>query len=448
MRFANWIAGRESTDGTPIAIRDYRGEALATVPGCDTIDVVEARIFAASARWLPMRRPLSERIVLLQELVADYLSDPRLALIARASGTPQAYLDGTVDGLRDWARHLDTFVARVDGFSRTRDGKPLHAREVVSPFAVISAGNAEIYEPPFLLGQLILAGTHFVARPSGKDLGTHIFIEKLAQRGLTDIGQKLSWSSVDHPELVKQLLRFSSGFSVFASDAAYDSIVRISDGDFIHEDLSAGRLAHRYGSGYSLAVVMPDAMLTDAVHHIVRAASFNKGDKCWAVTNVFVQRSIRDHFTESLVERARQLVPGDPQNRLTELPSFPSGGLAALRDDLPPDPLFGSIRPDDSRMDLLVYGPSARAIAEREIGAPVIVLLPFDDLEDATAQIRATMVCRGTDALLSLGFFGRPEDAQLIAARVPHHSLKLNSDLKVDVMLPHQGSYFMLDPSR
>ena len=448
MRFPNWIAGRPVNEGNLIAIRDFRGAELATFPGCATVDVIEARIHAAAQRRIPNRRAMAERVALLRELVADYLADPRLGLIAAASGTPQAYLDETVRGLRVWSDGLEEFLECVDRFSHRRDGKGLEDRIPVSPFAVISAGNSEIYEPPYLLGQMILAGAHFIVRPSGKDLGTHLFMEKLADRGFADVGQKLAWSSIEHPELVKQLLRFCEGFAVFASDTMYDSIVRIvSDGE-VFEDLAVGRRAHRYGSGYALAVVTDRAEIEEAVRRIVRAASFNKGDKCWAVTNVFVQRGVLEPLSTALVEHASQLVAGDPRDPRTELPSFPSGALADLQSLLPPRPLHGTIRPEECRLDLLVYGPEAEELALREIGAPVVVLLPFADLEDASARILHTMARRGTDALLSLGVFGSPDDAERLAATIPHHNLKLNGDLKVDVFLPHQGSYFMLDASQ
>ncbi|MBN1385680.1 aldehyde dehydrogenase family protein [Candidatus Woesearchaeota archaeon] len=452
MRFQNFVRGemQDSAEGVDLQVTDYSGKGVvATVPDSGRTELVEARIFAYNEGHKVDLLPLEDRIGLVHEMISRTLSDSRLLEnVALVHGTPVNYLSGTADSLRTWADDLGRFVENVDRFSVERDGVHLSERSLVSPYFIVAAGNDEVYETPFIVGQSILGGAHAIIRPSANDIAAHILFEKIAEMGLPYLAQKLSWSSLSKPEMVQEALAFSKGFSIFSSNAAYERIVRTVVGDRVIKDLSIGRSSRRYGSGHSIAIVGNGADIDQAADELVYASARNKGNKCWAVTAVYVHEDVYDEFVDALENRAKGLKHGSPTNPKTDLPRFHESALRGILDS-GLSPRFGRIFPDKNDIDLMIYElPSSKVLEAQEVSLPVIALLPYSTYIGAVKQIRDSMHVRGTDKLLSLGVFGTGELADYLSSRIPHDTLKLNMSLGVDVFKPHQGSYFLLDVMR
>ncbi|AVH58148.1 MULTISPECIES: aldehyde dehydrogenase family protein [Streptomyces] len=147
--------------------------------------------------------------------------------------------------------------------------------------------------------------------------------------------------------------------------------------------------------GKGAAVVFDDADLESAVSGIGTTFSFYSGQICTAPTRVLVQRGVHDRLVGQLAEYAGHLKVGDPRERGTVVGPVIS---AAHRDRVESyvelgrkegaRVVVGGVRPALSSgfyvapTLLADCAPDMRVVRE-EIFGPVVVVLPFDDEEEA-----------------------------------------------------------------
>jgi len=144
-------------------------------------------------------------------------------------------------------------------------------------------------------------------------------------------------------------------------------------------------------------VVLADADLDAAVKGATSAAFYNTGQACTAGSRLLVERSIHGEFMDRLVERASAMKAGDPMQPGTRM------GPLISREQL--DRVLSYIERGRQEGARLVIGGDqpriegcggfflnptifddvapAMAIAREEIFGPVLVVIPFDDVEDA-----------------------------------------------------------------
>jgi acyl-CoA reductase-like NAD-dependent aldehyde dehydrogenase len=147
--------------------------------------------------------------------------------------------------------------------------------------------------------------------------------------------------------------------------------------------------------GKGAAVVFDDADLKSAVSGIGTTFSFYSGQICTAPTRVLVQRAVHDRLVEQLAAYAGHLKVGDPRDPATVVGPVIS---AAHRDRVESyvelgrkegaRVVAGGVRPPLDRgfyvapTLLADCTPDMRVVRE-EIFGPVVVVVPFDDEEEA-----------------------------------------------------------------
>ncbi|MFD4525430.1 aldehyde dehydrogenase family protein [Streptomyces sp. NPDC058470] len=147
--------------------------------------------------------------------------------------------------------------------------------------------------------------------------------------------------------------------------------------------------------GKGAAVVFDDADLKSAVSGIGTTFSFYSGQICTAPTRVLVQRGVHDRLVEQLAAYAGHLKVGDPRSPGTVVGPVIS---AAHRDRVESyvelgrkegaQVVAGGVRPPLDRgfyvapTLLADCTPDMRVVRE-EIFGPVVVVVPFDDEEEA-----------------------------------------------------------------
>jgi aldehyde dehydrogenase (NAD+) len=155
--------------------------------------------------------------------------------------------------------------------------------------------------------------------------------------------------------------------------------------------------------GKSPNIVLPDADLEAAIKGSYEALYFNTGQVCNAGSRLFVHSSRYDEVVSGLAETARaaKLGPGlDPETELGPVVSAEQhervlGYIAAGRDD-GAELVTGGGSPEGSNGGYFVEptlfsGVSdGMTIAREEIFGPVLVALPFDDLEEVAARANDT----------------------------------------------------------
>lgn len=174
--------------------------------------------------------------------------------------------------------------------------------------------------------------------------------------------------------------------------------------------------------GKSAAVVLADADTAIVMDSIQNGIFFNAGQVCSAMSRLLVHASRYEEIKAAAVAVAQSLIiaPGDdPKSDLTPLISREQqqrvlGMIAQAKND-GATILTGGDAPDRPGYfvtpTLIAATPEMR-IAQDEVFGPVLVLIPFDDAQQAVD------IANGTPFGLVAGVFGRDLNATLGVARL------------------------------
>jgi betaine-aldehyde dehydrogenase len=201
--------------------------------------------------------------------------------------------------------------------------------------------------------------------------------------------------------------------------------------------------------GKSPCIVFADADLDRAADRIPYSVFANAGQDCCARTRIFVQRSVLDAFTERFVARTQQLRVGDPLAAETEIGSMVSSDQkqrvldylrigeqegARLLTGGEPSPEAGLERGSFLVPAVLGETRNDMRVAREEIFGPVACLIPFDDEDDAVAQVNDSPYG------LSGSIWSRDIGRALRTARRVHSGvLSINSNSSVHTEAPFGG---------
>lgn len=191
----------------------------------------------------------------------------------------------------------------------------------------------------------------------GRHIAMHPFIDKIAFTGEVGTGAKLvGWSA--------------------------ESVKRVS--------LELG--------GKSPNIVFADCDLERAAASAVRAGFGNAGQSCSARTRIFVERSLHDAFLERFTAATARLRIGDPLDPHTEMGPLVSAAQLHQVEDYVASGLAegGRIAYGGARVPacerghyfqptIMVGVDNGMRVAREEVFGPLVVVIPFDDAEQAVA---------------------------------------------------------------
>ena len=391
--------------GEPERMPSYNpatGEVLAWVPvaGPMQIDEAVARARAAQPAWAALTG--TERARVLRR-VSDILRqrNDELALIEmRDTGKP--IQETRVVDIVSGVECFEYFAAMATGASGEHiDLGPAAfgytRREALGVVAGIGAwnypmqsacwksapalafGNAMIFKPAELT-PLSAAELPAIMRAAGVPDGVF-----QAVQGGTDTGRLL----VQHPGIAKVSLTgaVETGKAVMADAAS----------TLKHLTLELG--------GKSPLLIFSDAQIDQAVSGALLGNFYSAGEVCSNATRVFVHRSIKDEFLRRLLARVAVMKIGDPADPATQVGSLISeehlrkvmsyierGQAEGAR------LLIGGKRVTDGALERGFYvTPTVfdqchddMSIVREEIFGPVMMVLEFDDEEEAIRRANAT----------------------------------------------------------
>jgi acyl-CoA reductase-like NAD-dependent aldehyde dehydrogenase len=194
---------------------------------------------------------------------------------------------------------------------------------------------------------------------AGAALAEHPDVDKIAFTGSTEVGKKILQASVDNLKRVTLEL-----------------------------------------GGKSPNIIFPDADIRFAVRGAINAIFFNQGQVCTAGSRLFAHKSIYDQVVSELSAAANKMKLGagmDPSTELGPLISqeqlervtgyIETGKREGAR------PTTGGKRPDPELFPGYFLPPTVfdqvndeMTIAREEIFGPVVVVLPFEDLEEVATR--------------------------------------------------------------
>ncbi|AKQ63595.1 Aldehyde dehydrogenase [Myxococcus hansupus] len=328
----SWIAGEAFRSGDLLESRNPAkpDELLATFHRTPVSELDRVVRVAREAQRAWGATPWQERVRILRA-AADLISARSLELSARMTlevGKSRLESLGDVEESADLLRYYASQLEQAEGFSRpmARLSPNEDTRSVLRPygvFAVISPFNFPLALAAGMSGGALLGGNTVILKPS-EDAP---WCAEGLHQALTDAGLPPGVFQVVHGEgesLGAALVRHPGvdGVSFTGSKAV---------GMDIHRELSTGRVRPCFLElgGKNPAIVCRDADLEAAIEGCFRSAFGLSGQKCSALSRIYVHESLLNDFTEGLASKARSAAVGDPS--LASVFTGPVINAAAVR---------------------------------------------------------------------------------------------------------------------
>ncbi len=399
-RFMPAASGRRFEATTP-----RNGNLIAEVAACGAADVDTAVRAARTAftdgRWAH-QHPRRRRLVLqrLARLVEAH--NHELALLESLDmGKPVS--DAVSVDMRVVMQSFDFFAEAIDKrYDEVGPSDPtvvsMITREPVGVVGAIVPWNFPLMLAAWKLAPALAMGNSVVLKPAEQSTLTALrFAELAAEAGLPDgvlnvvpgFGETAGAALARHDDV--DLVCFTGSGTVgrqLLRDSADSNIKQIA--------LELG--------GKSPQLVMPDAPDTDQVADGVSGGIFfNQGQICSAGSRLIVHRSRHDELLDAIVRRAEKMVPADPLDPHTELGAMVSehhlGSVLAHIDAAAA--AGATVVTGGHRVDVLPGGSYMQptvitgvapesTVAQEEIFGPVLVVLPFDTVDEAVRMANGT----------------------------------------------------------
>jgi len=313
-----WVNGHPVATG---ALFDNRNPAnpdqlLGRFHAADATLVDQAVIAARVAQRDWGRRPWQERVAMVRA-AADLISQRRLevaSMMMLETGKNRLESLGDVEEAADLLRYYAAQVEEANGYVRPlgRLSPNENTRDVLKPygvFAVISPFNFPLALPAGMSSAALLGGNAVILKPSEETpASAEALYVALRDAGVPNgvfqvlhgTGEVVGRSLVQHVGV--------DGVAFTGSRAVGLEIHRSLAREFIKPALLEL-------GGKNAAVVCRDADLDAAAEGVVRSAFGLSGQKCSALSRLFVDRNIKASLLDRILQRTTGLKLGDPTQR-------------------------------------------------------------------------------------------------------------------------------------
>ncbi|RSD07809.1 aldehyde dehydrogenase [Amycolatopsis eburnea] len=371
------------------------GRAVQALPADVDRAVAAARTAFDEGPW-PRTAP-AERIAVIRRLNAlrEERADEIAALISAENGSALWFTKAGQPGL---TRQANAYLKAAEEFGWERTLEPsdpaapfrsVVRREAVGVVAAIIPWNSPFSSALAKIIPALLAGNTVVLKVSPENtLSMSLLADLLAGTGLPEgvvsvlpADRETSEYLVKHPDIDKIAFTGSTRAGRRIASLAGEQLKRVS--------LELG--------GKSAAVFLPDADLAAAIQGVKFGSLLNNGESCIAQTRILAPRSRYEEVVAGLKDLVESLPVGDPADEKTFI------GPMIRRDQQ--QRVLDYVRTGVAEGARLVTGgpdvpagleagnyvtptlfadvdPSMR-IAQEEIFGPVLVVLPYDDEDDA-----------------------------------------------------------------
>ncbi|MGV9867126.1 aldehyde dehydrogenase [Rhodococcus koreensis] len=381
------------------------GKVVAQIAECDAADVdaavVSARTAFEDGRWSRLH-PRQRRATLqhLARLVEEHREE--LALLeALDMGKPVT--DAIDVDMRVVVQTLDFYAEAIDKLYdevAPTDHRTLATitREPLGVVGAVVPWNFPLMLTVWKLGPALAMGNSVVVKPAEQSSLTALrFAELAREAGLPDGVLNIVPGFGETAGAAIGLHRDVDAVSFTGSGPVGRHFLRYSaDSNIKQVSLELG--------GKSPQIVMGDAPDVEQVaDSIASGIFFNQGQICSAGSRLIVHRSRRDELLEAVVRRAKALTPADPLD--------PGTTLGAMVEEKHLQQVLGYVDDAVNQGAVAVTGGSRAlvetggaymeptvlegatrdsVVAQQEIFGPVLVVLPFDTVEEAVEIANGT----------------------------------------------------------
>ncbi|MFJ4066179.1 aldehyde dehydrogenase [Pseudomonas sp. NPDC089996] len=320
--YSHWIDGQfvePSSSAWLDTVDPYQGEPWARIPRGNTADasaaVAAAKKAMVSGPWATMSATARGKILRRIGDVTLESIDRLAQLEVRDNGKLLAEMTGAVKNVAEIWYYYAGLADKIEGSVMPLEKAGmmgLTSREPIGVVLALTAWNAPLNFLALKCAPALAAGCSVVIKPSEFSSVSSLEFAALTKlAGLPDgvlnvvtgLGQDIGAPLVEHPDVSMVTFTGSdiTGANVYAAAARQMKRVTMELG------------------GKSPNIVFADADLELAVAGAISGIFGGGGQMCTAGSRLLVQNSIKDHFTELLVEAARSVKVGDPMDSATQM---------------------------------------------------------------------------------------------------------------------------------
>lgn len=393
-----YVAGKALAVTDTVELRDpYRGELVTRVAVSDAGDVRAAVDAALEAQPVVAAMPVHERAAVLRRAASliEARTEDYAATITRQTGKA---LKNTLRevGRAAWtmraaATAAETHFGRVMVPDVAPEGEGILAMTIWQPVGVVGAVTP--FNAPFNLvlhkvAPAFAAGNAIVVKPATQaplaalDVA-EVLEEAGAPAGAINVvpGNRETVAALVADERVAM-------FTLTGSRSAGEAVARGS---------GLRRVVLELG-GNSPNIIHRDAAIDRAAEACVRGGFANTGQSCNSVQRIIVHRGVLDAITDRIVDLVGRLVVGDPLDRSTDVGTLVHEDEAIRIEGWLEEAVRrgarvlagGSRTGAQLEPTIVVDAPVDTPLVCEEVFGPVVVLLAYDDLDEAIRQANAT----------------------------------------------------------
>lgn len=422
-----WTApsGRRELDVINPATEEPIGQIL--LGTAEDVDAAVAAARTAFASFAETSR--EERIALLENIISVYRR--RIDEVARAisdeMGAPMKFARHAqaASGLE----HLTTTLAVLKEFEFEETlGSTLIRREPIGVCALITPWNWPINQISCKVAPALAAGCTMVLKPSEvAPLSAHVFAEILEEAGvpqgvfnlLDGDGPTVGEALARHPDVDMVSFTGSTRAGILVAKVAADTVKRVT------QELG----------GKSANIILEDADLNAAVKKGVLSMMSNTGQSCNAPSRMLVPETLYEQAVETAKSVVSKVVVGDPKaDGVTMGPLANKAQFEKVQRLIQKGIEEGATlvaggpgRPEGLdkgyfvRPTIFANVNNSMTIAREEIFGPVLVMIPYRDVEEAIRIANDTVY-----GLSGYVYSGDIEQARRVARRLRTGMVHLN----------------------
>ena len=388
--------GEPGQHGMPVRT-PVTGDVLFTVPEttAEQADAAIGEAAQAFASWRTTPAPVRALVIgRLAELLFEH-KNALASLVTIEVGKITSEALGEVQEMIDVCQFAVGLSRQLYGRTIASERPGHRLMETWHPLGVVGVITAFNFPVAVWAWNSAIAwvcGDTVVWKPSELTPLTGLACQALVQRAAADVGA---------PHMVSRIVLGGRGFGELLADDPRVALLSATGSVRMGQQLGP-RVAQRFGrvllelGGNNAAIVTPSADLDLTLRAVVFAAAGTAGQRCTTLRRLIVHRSIADTLVERLVATYRQLPIGDPSAAGTLVGPLITetayrdmvGALQQARAD--GGEVFGGERvelgPNCYYVRPAVVRMSAQTeLVHRETFAPILYILPYDELDEAIA---------------------------------------------------------------